>query len=113
MPQEQQARGKQAQVRTHCMAALRRKSLSTPSFSSAVSGVDNVPNVDFPEELAPVEAATRSQSSVSPTFDHTSVAIAYKAEQCWMVHNSLAPQPNTGERQFMAHHHAPVAVPHH
>ena len=101
MPQEQRARRKQAKVRTHFMAASRRKSLSTPSFSSAVSGVDNVPNVDFPEELAPVEAATRSQSTVSPTFDHTSVAIAYKDEQCCMVHNSLAPQPNTGERQFM------------
>ena len=66
-----------------------------------MSGVDNVPNVDFPEELAPVEAATRSQSSAGPTCAHTSVAIAYKDELCCMTHISLAPQPNTGERQFM------------
>ena len=63
-----------------------------------MSGIDNVHNVDFPEELAPVEAATRSQSSAVPVFAHTSVAIAYKNEQFCMVHNSLAPQPNTGER---------------
>ena len=56
-------------------------------------------HADIPQS-AVAEVATRSQSSASPTFAHTSVATAYKDEQYCMDHKSRIPQPNTGETQF-------------
>ena len=52
----------------------------------------------------PVEVATRSIASATPTYAHTSVADAYKDEQYCMDHNSRIPEPNTGEMQFMGHY---------
>ena len=52
---------------------------------------------EMPQADGLVEVATRSQSSATPTFAHTSVADAYKDEQYCMAHISLNPQPNTGE----------------
>ena len=59
----------------------------------------NVDCDETPEGIA-VEVATRSESSVEPTFAHTSVADAYKDEQYCAAHIPLNPQPNTGETQL-------------